>query len=71
MELGKLEEPTDESAPIVRRDWIHRIRPVIKNLSKRSMKYWTILESAVEERYKKSLKLDLTDNEEATKHIPK
>ena len=75
IELDKLEEPTEESASIVRGDWIHRIRPVVKNLSKRSMKYWTILESVVEERYRKylasslveRLKLDFKDDEEASK----
>ena len=74
MELDKLEEPTKESASILRGDWMHRIRPVKKNSSKRSMKYWTILGSVVEERYNKylasspveRLKLDFKDDEEAS-----
>ena len=53
MEL--LEEPTKESVAIICGDWTHRIRPVIKNLSKRSSKYWQRLEEVVEERYKKFL----------------
>ena len=36
MELEKLEEPTEENASIVCGDWMHRIKPVLKNLSKRS-----------------------------------
>ena len=55
VELEKLEEPTEESAAIICGDWMHRIRPVIKNLSKRSSKYWMRLEEIVEERYKKFL----------------
>ena len=55
VELDKLEEPTEESASIVCGDWIHWIRPVIKNLSKRTIRYWTILESVVEKRYKRYL----------------
>ena len=48
---------------------MHRIRPVIKNLSKRSSKYWQRLEEIVEERYKKFLskpveKLTLEFNED-------
>jgi hypothetical protein len=53
--LEKLNEPTEESAAIVCGDWLYRIRPVIKNLSKRSAKYWTRLESIVEDRYKNFL----------------
>ena len=34
---------------------MHRVRPVIKNLSKRSSRYWQRLEEIVEERYKKFL----------------
>ena len=56
MELDKLEEPTEEIASILYGDWMHRIRPVMKNLSKRASKYWTILESTVEKRYKRYLK---------------
>ena len=52
IELEKLEEPTEESASITCGDWMHRIKPVIKNLSKRSSKYWMRLEEVVEERYK-------------------
>jgi hypothetical protein len=52
VELEKLEEPTEESASIVCGDWMHRIKPAIKNLSKRSSKYWTRLDDVVEERYK-------------------
>ena len=55
VELNNLEEPTEENAEIVCGDWIYRIRPVIKNLSKRSSRYWTRLEEVVEERYKKFL----------------
>ena len=55
VELEKLEEPTEESAAIICGDWRRRIRPVIKNLSKRSSKYWMRLEEVVEERYKKFL----------------
>ena len=54
VELEKLDEPTEESAAIICGDWTHRIRPVIKNLSKRSSKYWTRIEEIVEERYKKN-----------------
>ena len=39
VDLEKLEEPTEESAAIVCGDWAYRIRPVIKNLSKRASKY--------------------------------
>jgi hypothetical protein len=75
MELDRLEEPTEENASMLRGDWIHTIRPVMKNLSKSSMKYWTILESVVEERYKRylasspveRLKLDFKGDEEASK----
>jgi hypothetical protein len=52
IELEKLEEPTEENASITCGDWMHRIKPVIKNLSKRSSKYWMRLEDVVEERYK-------------------
>ena len=38
VELKKLEEPTTESAAIVCGDWMYRIRPVILNRSKSSMK---------------------------------
>ena len=44
VELEKLEEPTEESAAIICGDWMHRVRPVIKNLSKRSSRYWQRLE---------------------------
>ena len=53
--MEKLEEPTEESAAIVCGDWMHRARPVIKNLSKRSSRYGQRLEEIVEERYKKFL----------------
>ena len=68
--MEKLEEPTEESAAIICGDWTHRIRPVVKNLSKRSSKYWMRLEEIVEERYKKFLsskpveKLTLEFNED-------
>ena len=39
VELEKLEEPTEDNAAIACADWMHRIKPVIKNLSKRSTKY--------------------------------
>jgi hypothetical protein len=55
VDLEPLEEPTEESAAIICGDWMHRIRPVIKNLSRRSSKYWQRLEEVVEERYKKFL----------------
>ena len=72
VELEKLEEPTEESAAIVCGDWMHRVRPVIKNLSKRSSRYWQRLEEIVEERYKKflsskpveKLTLEFKENEE-------
>ena len=35
MELDTPEDATEESASIICGDWIHRIRPVIKNLSKK------------------------------------
>ena len=38
VELGRLEE-LNESASIACGDWIHRIRPVMCNLSKRAQKY--------------------------------
>ena len=53
--MEKLEEPTEESAAIICGDWMHRIRPVINNLSRRSSKYWIGLEEIVEERYKNFL----------------
>ena len=34
---------------------MHRIRPILKNLSKRSNIYWTRLEEVIEEGYKKFL----------------
>ena len=55
MELDTLEEPTTESASLMCGDLTHRIRPVRKNLSKRSTKYWTIWESVVGQRYKRYL----------------
>ena len=75
VELESLEEPTEESAAIICGDWMHRIKPVIKNLSKRSAKYWTRLEEVVEERCKKflsskpveKLKLEFKEDEEFSK----
>ena len=75
VELEKLEEPTEESESIVCGDWMHRIKPVLKNLSKRSSKYWTRLEDVVEERYKTFLmskpeerpKLEFKEDEELAK----
>ena len=55
VELEKLEEPTEENAAIACGDWMHRIKPVTRNLSKRSAKYWTKLEEVVDERCKKFL----------------
>ena len=52
VDLDQLEEPTEENAAITCGDWMYRIRPVIKNLSKRSAKYWTQVEKVVNERYK-------------------
>ena len=40
---------------------MRRIRPVIKNMLKRSSKYWTKLEKIVDERYKGFLKLTPTE----------
>ena len=56
MELDILEDATEESASIMCGDWLHRIRPVIKNMSKRS-KSWTRLEDVVNEKYTKYLTL--------------
>ena len=42
IELGKLDE-LSENASIACGDWIHRIRPVIRNLSKRAEIYWTLV----------------------------
>jgi len=75
VELEKLEEPTEENAAIVRGDWMHRIKPVIQNHSKRSSKNWTRLEEVVEERCKKflsskpveKLMLELKEDEELSK----
>ena len=75
MELDKLEGPTEEIASILCGDWMHRIRPVMKNLLKRASKYRTILESTVEEMYKRYLKsspaerlrLNFKEDEEASK----
>ena len=39
VELDQFEEPTEENASIICGDWMYRVRPVIKNLSKRSAKY--------------------------------
>ena len=72
VELEKLGEPTEDNAAIVCGDWMHRIKPVIKNLSNRSSKDWTRLEEIVEERYKKflsskpveKLKLECKEDEE-------
>ena len=38
VELEKLEEPTEESAAIICGDWMHRVRPVIKNLVEKTIK---------------------------------
>jgi hypothetical protein len=57
LDLETLKEATEESASIMCGDWLRRIRPVIKNTSKRSSKYWARLEEIVEERYKRFLKL--------------
>ena len=56
VELGKLEE-LNENASIACGDWIHRIRPVICNLSKRAKTYWTLVEKIVSQRYKDHLLL--------------
>ena len=55
VELEILEEPTEESAAIICGNWMHRIRPILKNLSKRSNIYWTRLDKVTEEGYKKFL----------------
>ena len=57
VELESLKEPNEESASIMCGDWLHRIKPVIKNMSKRASRYWTRLEEVVEERYTKFLRL--------------
>ena len=49
VELGKLEE-LNENAAIARGDWMHRIKPVICNLSRRAKKYWLLVEKIVNER---------------------
>jgi hypothetical protein len=75
VELEKLEEPTEENASIMCGDWMHRIKPVIKNLSKRSSKYWTKLEEVIDERYKiylmsrpvKKLTLEFKEDDELSK----
>ena len=75
IELEKLEEPTEDNAAIVCGDWMHRIKPVIKNLSKRSSRYWTRLEDVVEERCKtflmskpvEKLKLEFKEDDELSK----
>ena len=56
VEFGKLEE-LNENASIACGDWIHRIRPVICNLSKSAKKYRTLVEEIVNERYKEHLML--------------
>jgi hypothetical protein len=50
VELGTLEELTEGNSTIARGDWIHTIRPVICNLSKRAEQCWTIVEKVVGER---------------------
>ena len=61
LDLEPLKDLTEHNASIVCGDWLHRIRPVIKNMSKRSSKYWTKLEKIVDERYKGFLKLTPTE----------
>ena len=60
VELGKLDE-LRENASIACGDWIHRIRPVLCNLSKRAKIYWTLVEKIVNERYKDHLLLSPVD----------
>ena len=55
VELNKLGDSTEGNSSIACGDWIHRIKPAISNLSKRSTQYWKIVERAVEERYQKYL----------------
>jgi hypothetical protein len=74
VELGKLDE-VNENASIACGDWLHRVRPVICNLSKREKRYWTLVEEVVNERYKAHLMLspveklskEYKDHEEADK----
>jgi len=74
VELGKLDE-LNENASISCGDWIHRIRPVICNLSRRAKMYWTLVAKVVNERYKDHLLLspveklnrEFKDHEEADK----
>ena len=56
IELGKLDE-LSEKVSIACGDWIHRISPVICNLSKRAKIYWTLVEKIVDEKYKDHLLL--------------
>ena len=72
VELGKLDE-LSENASIACGDWIHKIRRVNCNFSKRAKTYWTLVEKIVNERYKDHLLLspveklnkDFKDHEEA------
>jgi hypothetical protein len=41
VEFEKLEETTEENAVTACGNWMHRTKPVIRNLLKRSAKYWT------------------------------
>ena len=56
-----MEEISNGNSSIVCGDWLRRIKPVIKNMSKRSAKYWTRLDEVVDERYKKFLKMTPTE----------
>jgi len=72
VELGKWDE-LSENASIACGDWIHRIRPVICNLSKRARIYGTLVKKIVIQRCKDHLLLspleklnkDLKDHEES------
>ena len=55
IELERPQGPMGEEAASVCGSWIHRIRPTLKNVSKRSDVYWTKLEEMVQEGYQKFL----------------
>jgi len=61
LELEPLKELTEHNASLVCGDWLHRIEPVIKNMSKRSSKYWSRLDEVIDERYKEFLKMTPTE----------
>ena len=76
VELGKLED-LNGNAAIACGDWMHRIKPVICNLSRRAKQYWLLDEKIVSERYKSHLLMtpiekltkEIKDHEEADKEV--